>query len=87
MRFLEEQGKIQAAPFDMCVAEDAKLMDLSVKKMRDFVRTAREVGGFRLPVNVSVKELLSHLNQIRLDGITYPLAHGAVINEPIRFGC
>ena len=68
VRFLEEQGKIQTAPFDMCVAEDAKLTDLSVKKMRDFVRTAREVRGFKLPVNVPVKDLLTHLNLIRADG-------------------
>ena len=68
VRFLEEQGKIQTAPFDMCVAEDAKLTDLSVKKMRDFVRTAREVRGFKLPVNVPVKDLLAHLNLIRADG-------------------
>ena len=68
VRFLEEQGKIQSVPFDMCVANDARLNDLSVKKMRDFVRTAREVRGFRLPVNVSAKDLLKHLNLIRADG-------------------
>ena len=68
VRFLEEQGKIQSVPFDMSVAGDARIHDLSVKKMRDFVRTAREVRGFRLPVNVPAKDLLKHLNLIRTDG-------------------
>ena len=68
VRFLEEQGRIQSSPFDMCVADGAKLADLSVRKMRDFVRTAREVRGFRLPLNVSAKDLLKHLNLIRPDG-------------------
>ena len=68
VRFLEEQGKIQTAPFDACVAAGARLSDLSVKKMRDFVKTAREIRGFRLPVNVSAKDLLTHLNLIRADG-------------------
>ena len=85
VRFLEEQGKIQSVPFDMCVANDARLNDLSVKKMRDFVRTAREVRGFRLPVNVPAKDLLKHLNLIRADG---GLTNAAILlfgKNPQRF--
>ena len=33
VRFLEEQGRIQSSPFDMCVADGARLSDLSVRKM------------------------------------------------------
>lgn len=68
VRFLEEQGRIQSEPFDACVAQEATMRDLSVAKMRDFVKTAREIRGFRLPLNVPARDLLRHLDLIRADG-------------------
>lgn len=68
VRFLEERGKIQDVPFDASVSTDATVADLGVKKMRDFVRTARSLRGFKLPVNVPVPELLAHLGLLAKNG-------------------
>ena len=69
VRFLEEKGKIQDMPFDASASTDATMSDLSVKKMRDFVRTARELRGFSLPVNIPIPKLLAHLDLIGKNGV------------------
>ena len=68
VRFLEERGKIQDVPFDASVSTDATVADLGVKKMRDFVRTARSLRGFKLPANVPVPKLLAHLGLLAKNG-------------------
>ena len=68
VRFLEERGKIQDTPFDASISVDATIADLSVKKMRDFVRTARSLRGFKLSPKVPVAELLAHLNLLGKNG-------------------
>ena len=68
VRFLEEKGKIQDKPFDACISPEATMADLSVRKMRDFVRTARELRGFSLPANVPIPKLLTHLDLIDKNG-------------------
>ena len=68
VRFLEESGKIQDAPFDASVSTDATIADLSVKKMRDFVRTARSLRGYKLSAKVPVSELLAHLDLLGKNG-------------------
>lgn len=65
VRFLEEHGKIQTEPFDTAVCADATMKDLSVARMKDFIRTAREKRGFKLPISTSGKDLLTHLNLLR----------------------
>jgi predicted HTH transcriptional regulator len=68
VRFLEEKGKIQDKPFDACVSPEATMADLSVRKMRDFVRAARELRGFSLPVNIPIPKLLTHLDLVGKNG-------------------
>lgn len=68
VRFLEERGKIQDMPFDASISTDATIADLSVKKMRDFVQTARSLRGFKLSAKVPVAELLAHLNLLGKNG-------------------
>ena len=68
VRFLEERGKIQDAPFDASVSTDATIADLSVGKMRDFIRTARSLRGFKLSAKAPVADLLAHLDLIGKNG-------------------
>lgn len=68
VRFLEERGKIQDVPFDASVSTDATIADLGVKKMRDFIRTARSLRGFKLPANVPIPKLLAHLGLLAKKG-------------------
>ena len=68
VRFLEERGKIQDAPFDASISTDATIADLGVKKMRDFVRTARSLRGFKLPAKVPIADLLAHLDLLGKNG-------------------
>ena len=68
VRFLEERRKIQTGPFDSSVSTEATIKDLSVAKMRDFIRVARQKRDFKLRPNVPVATLLTHLNLIKEDG-------------------
>ncbi len=68
VRFLEERGKIQDAPFDASVSTDATIADLSVGKMRDFIRTARSLRGFKLSAKAPVTDLLAHLDLLGKNG-------------------
>ena len=76
VRFLEERRKIQTGPFDSSVSTEATIKDLSVAKMRDFIRVARQKRGFKLRPNVPVATLLTHLNLIKEDGA---LANAAIL--------
>ena len=67
-KYLEDKGLISVLPFDASKTAGVTLKDLSVAKMRDFIRTAREKRQFPLPVNVPVEKLLTALELLDDDG-------------------
>ena len=67
-KYLEDRGLINVLPFDASKTANVTLKDLSVTKMRDFIRTAREKRQFPLPVNASPERLLTALELLDDDG-------------------
>jgi predicted HTH transcriptional regulator len=67
-KHLEDKGLINVLPFDAAKTAGVAIKDLSVAKIRDFIRTAREKRQFSLPVNSSVEKLLTALELIDDDG-------------------
>ena len=65
---LEDKGFINVLPFDASKTAGVTTKDLSVAKMRDFIRTAREKRQFPLPVNVPTEQLLMALELLDDDG-------------------
>ena len=65
---LEDKGFINVLPFDASKTAGVTMKDLSVVKMRDFIRTAREKRQFPLPVNVPIEQLLMALELLDDDG-------------------
>lgn len=63
-KHLEDKGLINVLPFDVAKTAGVTIKDLSVAKIRDFIRTAREKRQFSLPVNSSVEKLLTALELI-----------------------
>lgn len=62
------KGLINVLPFDASKTAGVTIKDLSVAKMRDFIRTAREKRQFPLPVNTPVEKLLAALELMDDDG-------------------
>lgn len=60
-QFLEDKGLISVLPFDASKTAGVELKDLSVAKMREFIRTARAKRQFPLPVNAAPQRLLTAL--------------------------
>lgn len=67
-KFLEDKGLISVLPFDASKTAGVELKDLSVAKMRDFIRTAREKRQFPLPVNAAPQRLLTALELMDDEG-------------------
>ena len=67
-KHLEDKGLINVLPFDAAKTAGVTIKDLSVAKIRDFIRTARDKRQFSLPVNSSVEKLLTALELIDDDG-------------------
>ena len=65
---LEDKGFINVLPFDASKTAGVTMKDLSIAKMRDFIRTAREKRQFPLPVNVPIEQLLMALELLDDDG-------------------
>ena len=65
---LEDKGFINVLPFDASKTAGVTMKDLSVVKMRDFIRTAREKRQFPLPVNVPIEQLLMALELLDDEG-------------------
>lgn len=59
---LEERGALRVAPFDASACDDAKLGQLSRKRIDWFLETARRERGFPLRPNTTTRALLTHLN-------------------------
>ena len=67
-KHLEDKGLINVLPFDAAKTAGVTIKDLSVAKIRDFIRTAREKRQFPLPVNSSVEKLLAALELVDVFG-------------------
>ncbi len=67
-RHLEDKGLISVLPFDASKTAGVALKDLSVLKMREFIRTAREKRQFPLPVHSSPEKLLTALELMDDEG-------------------
>ena len=63
-KHLEDKGLINVLPFDAAKTAGVTIKDLSVAKIRDFIRTAREKRQFSLPVNSSAEKLLTALELV-----------------------
>jgi predicted HTH transcriptional regulator len=68
--FLREKGIVGRDAFDQRVCSKAKLSDIDEKKIRWFLKVAREKRNFPLEVTTSVKEVLTHLNLLREGELT-----------------
>ena len=66
--YLELKGLINVLPFDSAKTAGVQLKDLSVGKMRAFIRDAREKRDYQLPVNASATSLLTALELIDDEG-------------------
>lgn len=65
VRYLEETGRIQTAPFDTSLSSQADLSLIDPKKVADFVTLARSKRGFKLQATAPFQEVLTHLNLLR----------------------
>jgi ATP-dependent DNA helicase RecG len=81
---LERAGDLRTLPFDASACPRATMADVSAKKIKWFLSTARRERGYALSERTPVHKALTHLNL--LDG-THP-SHAAVLlfgDNPHRF--
>lgn len=62
VQFLEDSGDLRTMPFDAAPCRGASLDDISEKKVRWFLETARTARKFALDENTPVKQTLTHLD-------------------------
>ena len=62
VQFLEDNGDLRIMPFDAASCRGASLADISEKKVRWFLETARAERKFALDKNTPVKQALTHLD-------------------------
>lgn len=62
VQFLEDNGDLRTMPFDAAPCQGASLADISEKKVRWFLETARAERKFALDKNTPVKQALTHLD-------------------------
>lgn len=60
--FLREKGIVGRDAFDQRICHKAKLSDIDEKKIRWFLKVAREKRNFPLELKASVRDVLIHLN-------------------------
>ena len=84
-KYLADRGLISVLPFDASNSAGIALKDLSVGKMRDFIRTAREKRQFPLPVNASPEKLLTALELLDDGGRILNPAALLFAKRPQRF--
>lgn len=63
--FLREKGIVGRDIFDQRICTRAKLSDIDEKKIRWFLKIAREKRNFPLKLTAPVKEVLTHLNLLQ----------------------
>lgn len=82
--FLREKGIVGRDAFDQRICEKAKLSDIDEKKIRWFLKVAREKRNFPLELKASVRDVLIHLNLLHEGQLT----NAAVLlfgNDPHKF--
>lgn len=68
--FLREKGIVGRDAFDQRVCEKAKLSDIDEKKIRWFLKVAREKRNFPLELKASIRDVLIHLNLLHEGQLT-----------------
>ena len=62
VEYLDSEDLIRSGPFDAAPCSNASLDDLNAERMTRFIRIARMARAFPLTEDVSMEELLGHLN-------------------------
>jgi len=84
IEFLREEGIVGRGAFESRICKDAKLVDIDKKKVRWFLKTAKDTRKFPLDPKASVENILTHLKLLQ-DG---KLTNAAVLlfaKEPRNF--
>ena len=66
--YLGNKGLISVLPFDSSKSAGVQLKDLDTAKMREFIRDAREIRGFKMSVKAKPIELLTALELVDDEG-------------------
>ena len=66
--YLGNKGLISVLPFDSSKSAGVQLKDLDAAKMREFIRDAREIRGFKMSVKAKPIELLMALELVDDEG-------------------
>ena len=66
--YLGNKGLISVLPFDSSKSAGVQLKDLDAAKMREFIRDAREIRGFKMSVKAKPIELLTALELLDDEG-------------------
>ncbi len=84
VNYLIEKEIIRTGPFDASLHPSATISDINTDKVIEFVRVARSKRGFPLQESAPIQEILTHLNLINEDRLTFAaiLLFG---KEPQRF--
>ena len=84
IEFLREEGIVGRGAFETRICKDAKLVDIDKKKVRWFLKTAKDTRKFPLDPKASVEDILTHLKLLQDDKLT----NAAVLlfaKEPRKF--
>ena len=84
-KFLEGQGRINDLPFDAAKTAKVALPDLSIAKIRSFVRDAREKRDWKVPANASPLRVLTALELVDDEGQIANSAELLFGKRPQRF--
>jgi len=80
VRYLEQKEYIRTLPFDASLNDRARIEDLDVEKIREFVTVAKAKRGFPLMSEASPEVVLTHLNLLNDNRVT-----GYMLNGELRF--
>jgi len=70
IEFLKEEGIVGREVFDKRLCSRAKITDIDEKKVRWFLKTARDARRFSLDQKASVKDILTHLRLLHEGRLT-----------------
>ena len=84
IEFLKEEGVVGRGAFENRICKDAKLIDIDKKKVRWFLKTAKDTRKFPLDSESTVEDILTHLKLLQAEKLT----NAAVLlfaKEPRKF--
>lgn len=70
IEFLKEEGIVGRGAFEDCICKNAKFSDIDEKRIRWFLKVARDTRKFPLNQKASVKDVLTHLKLLTDGKIT-----------------